>query len=181
MLTFEQFLNEHFVNIVDDDEKQKYKDQVWNILDLSYKNIGGVKGSGFQSPDDMVKNIPYWKLARKNGKIVACMLYKDKKGRKVVACGSDGTVEGKIQVKQMILDELRRERSYGEVSDNLMHYILHKLSNEEIEKYFIPAKKVGEILGKPVKITGKYTYVREIGGEQHEKMMFGKLHQKFKS
>lgn len=43
------------------------------------------------SPDDMVKNIPFWKLYTKNDKVIMALLYKDKNGRKIVALGIDGS------------------------------------------------------------------------------------------
>ena len=93
-MNFNQFDNtittlfEHVINTSSRQDKLKYKDEVWNILQLSYQYIGGIKGSGFSSADEMVEKIPYWKLVKKNDKIVAVMLYKDKNGRKMVACGS---------------------------------------------------------------------------------------------
>lgn len=175
-----QSLNEHVINTSSNDEKEKYKDQVWDILELSYRYIGGIKGSGFESADDMVRKIPYWKLVKKDGKIVAVMLYKDKNGRKMVACGSDGSSIGKAACKKMIIDDIKHARAYGEISDALVKYVKKTLTSAEIDKYFIAADKVGDILNKDVKTTGKYTYIREISGEQHEKMMYGKTGMKFK-
>lgn len=182
MLTFNEYspLIEHVINTSSNADKQKYKQQVWDILQLSYQYIGGIKGSGFESPDDMVNKIPFWKLVKKDGKIVAVMLYKDKNGRKMVACGSDGTSIGKAACKKMILDDIKHARAYGEISDALVGYVKKVLTASEIKKYFIPADQVEKILNKPVKVTGKFTYTRIIGDHPHEKMMYGKPHQRFK-
>ena len=100
MKTFKEFINEQryqllserFINLIGDDErKEDYRDQVWNLLQTSYKPIGGIKGTGFKSPDDMVKNIPFWKMAVKDGKVEAVIMYRDKGGRKSVAMGSTGS------------------------------------------------------------------------------------------
>jgi hypothetical protein len=51
-------LLETYVNLFEPDKKWKYAQQVWDILQNSYKNAGGLKGSGFESIESMVKNIP---------------------------------------------------------------------------------------------------------------------------
>lgn len=74
-------LNERFVNIFSDEEtKRKYASDVWDILQKSYADIGGIKGSGFKTIDDMVKNIPFWKLSVHDGVVDAVAMYKDKGG-----------------------------------------------------------------------------------------------------
>lgn len=180
MIHFEQFLCENYKNLTSIEDKQKYKKQVWDVLDKSYQYIGGIKGSGFESIDAMLKNIPYWKIFTRNDKVIAVMLYKDKNGRKMVACGSDGSSEGKQIVKRMIQDDIRHQRAYGEISDALVGYVKKHFTADEIAKYFVKADQAGQILNKKVKPTGQFTYVRMIGGEPHEKMMYGKTHQKFK-
>lgn len=112
----------------------------------------------------MIDNVRFWKLQKKGGKIVACVMYKDKGGRKMVALGSDRSAEGKKAVNQFIFDDIKHQRAYGEVSDAVQRFI---------KKYFVPAEQVETILHKPVKPTGKFTYTLEIGGHEHEKMMYG--------
>ena len=173
MISFSDFLVEHVENPSSVEAKKKYVDEVWQILQDSYKYCGGIHGSGFKSKQDMIDNIPFWKLQKKGGKIVACVMYKDKGGRKMVALGSDGSPEGKKAVRQFIFDDIKHQRAYGEVSDAVQRFIIKHLTEDEIEKYFVPAERVEAILHKPVKPTGKFTYTREIGGHEHEKMMYG--------
>lgn len=116
MISFSDFLVEHVENLSSSEAKEKYVDEVWQILQDSYKYCGGIHGSGFKSKQDMIDNVPFWKLQKKGGK---------------------------------------------------------NLTEDEIEKYFVPAEQVETILHKPVKPTGKFTYTREIGGHEHEKMMYG--------
>lgn len=59
MITFSEFLNESYVNLFKPDEKKVYADEVYALLQNSYKKVGGLKGSGFNSPDDMVARIPF--------------------------------------------------------------------------------------------------------------------------
>lgn len=174
-------LEERVINITRTEDKQKVAKDVWDILQKSYAYIGGIKGNGFESIDNMINKIPYWKIARKNNKIVAVILYKDKNGRKLVACGSDGSKEGKYAIKRFLLDDVKHQRAYGEVSDSVLKFYKRNLTPDEIRKFFIPAKEVKNILkDKNIKITGEYTYERIIGGEPHEKMMYGKTGQGFK-
>jgi hypothetical protein len=105
MISFSDFLVEHVENLSSSEAKEKYVDEVWQILQDSYKYCGGIHGSGFKSKQDMIDNVPFWKLQKKGGKIVACVMYKDKGGRKMVALGSDGSAEGKKAVKQFIFDD----------------------------------------------------------------------------
>jgi hypothetical protein len=59
MKRFSEFLQERFLNYFERDAQKKNEvvDEVWNILQVSYKPIGGIKGKGFQSKEDMMKNI----------------------------------------------------------------------------------------------------------------------------
>ena len=141
------------------------------MLQSSYASIGGLKGSGFKSVEDMVNNIKLWKLAKDNGKIVAGILYKDKHNiRKTVAIFTDGTKKGKEKFKNMIKDDF--ERASIEVSHDLLKYIQRNLTSL-VKKYAIPSDKVSNILGKDIKIIDKYRYERDINGTKIIKMMLG--------
>jgi len=141
------------------------------LLQSSYASIGGLKGSGFKSVEDMVNNIKLWKLAKDNGKIVAGILYKDKHNiRKTVAIFTDGTKKGKEKFKNMIKDDF--ERASIEVSHDLLKYIQRNLTSL-VKKYAIPSDKVSNILGKDIKIIDKYRYERDINGTKIIKMMLG--------
>lgn len=190
-----QILTERYLNLFPGDRaREQYKGEVWDILQKVYEPIGGIKGSGFESPDDMVRRLPMWKLARKNGRIVAVMLYKDKGGRKVVASGSDGSPEGKAALADMAPQEPKR--SYGEKSKAALGFFLKTAKNARDQlKTFEEAEK---IIGKPIisvrdqwpplddeeleatqeslkryPFLRDYGYFREIGGEWHFKVMFG--------
>ena len=70
MLTFKSFIAEGFVNVIlskQDEDRKKYAKQVWDLLQSSYAKIGGIKGQGFSSVDDMIANIPFWKLFQRLG------------------------------------------------------------------------------------------------------------------
>lgn len=59
-------------------------------------------GSGFNSPEDMVRNVPLWKLSVKDGVVTGAALYKDKDGRKRIAIATDGSDHGKRAIGDVV-------------------------------------------------------------------------------
>lgn len=181
-------LIERYVNLFDPEKKKAYADVVWDMIQNAYKKIGGIRGSGFSSKEDMIKNIPFWKVAKKDGKVVAVALYKDKGGRKRIASATDGTEDGKEKLEIMGRDDITRQRSYAEVSSSSLKFILRRWKGpEDITKYMILPKDAEKILGDELKYPvsdddpevvahpelKKYFYQREIGGHYHTKLMIG--------
>lgn len=143
-------LNEKFINVmVDDIEiKNKWADQVWTMLQRCYKDIGGIKGNGFSSKEDMIKSIPMWKLALTKGELKAVLLYKDKGGRKTVAGGTDGTISGKKKYLGMIPAELKR--SFGEKSKAALAMNVKSVPWDMLQNFILPPEEVSNIIGKKV-------------------------------
>lgn len=175
----QQLLTERILNITSSEDKQKYGEQVYAILQKSYEKIGGLKGSGFTSVEDMINNIPFWKIVKKGDNVVAVHMYKDKSGRKMVACGSDMSKQGRDITKRFLLDDILRDRAYMEVSGRVLTYIKSILTDEEFKKYAIPAEKVKEVFAnKQIEIVSEYEYKRQLGsGDEEVKVMFGTLKQ----
>jgi len=144
---FKQFLNEKMDNLFTTDQKQRYAQQVWDILQTSYKQAGGIHGSGFKNIEDMINNIPFWKISRTGDTVKAVVMYKEKLGRKSVAGGTDGTPEGKEALAKMKEDELKTGRSFGEISDAALLFNIKKLGYKFIE-YIVPFKEAKEKLFK---------------------------------
>jgi len=164
-----QLLLERYVNLFGKDQIAPYIDDIWNILQKSYAPIGGFRTAA--SKEDLLNKVDFAKLARKNGKIVAAAVYKDKHGRKTVGIGFDGTEEGKAAVLRTYLEDVKQKRAWGEFSGKAEGVML---------KYGgipIPNKYAAQILGKPIKELNPdgYHYTREIGGENHEKIIIGHL------
>lgn len=179
MIYYSEFVNESYVNLFDDAKslelKKKYAQKVWNVLTESYKSIGGLIGNGFKSMDDMINNIPFWKLfVDTEGNVKVVKMYKFVPNRKSVACGTDGSVEAKKILRSTI--EADFSRSYTEISDNLLNYILKNFP-DLIEEYKIPVSEVVKILKKDIEaIPGEeYYYYRIIGGNKKKKLMVGTL------
>jgi len=64
LLPFKEFIVENYKNLIGVKSREarlKYADAVWKILQDSYAKIGGIHGSGFESIEDMIEKIPFWK------------------------------------------------------------------------------------------------------------------------
>jgi hypothetical protein len=154
------------------------------MLQTSYAPIGGLKGTGFNSPQDMIDNIPFWKLVRKDEKIVAAVFYKDKQGRKSVAACTDGSKEGKTALASIKKEDF--DRAYGEVSDRMLMFLKKNLPPEYFKKYVISYAQATKLSSDELRVPPKndheiqqhpdladYFYQRKIGGEWHTKLMMG--------
>ena len=174
--TFSEYLqlDETFKNLFTVNEKEKYVDQVWDMLQTAYASLGGIKGNGFKSKEDMMENIQMWKLALRGDHVTACNMYKQKDGRKRVAIGTDGTTQGKSDLAEMIIADMKQNRSYGEVSGSSLNFILRIMGPSDAKKYFIPFEMVEKILhDDEIRKIDEYKYERKIGGSWHEKVMMG--------
>lgn len=150
--------------ISDRKARLKWMDKVWEVLQSSYASIGGIKGSGFESKESMVKNIPMWKIIRRGEDVKAIMMYKDKEGRKRVAAGTDGSPEGKQLLAQLFKEEARFQRGWGEISGPSLRFMKKIFTEKEFADMLIPFERVKELLKKDYE-AGK---LREIPGEKYE-------------
>jgi hypothetical protein len=196
MLSFKQYISENFKNFIgpkSKSDREKWADQVWDILQKSYAPIGGIKGSGFASKQDMIDNIPFWKIYTKNDKVVAAAFYKDKGGRKSVAIATDGSDLGKKIVGDIFKASLGV--SYGEKSGPALGTMMKTVPWDELKNFLMTPDQVKKITGEdaiPVSAFGyenlddkdkktydkfpqlkPYFYVRELGGEMHLKVSMG--------
>lgn len=145
----------------------------------------------------MVENIPFWKMDVYQDKVTAAVLYKDKGGRKSVACGTDGSVRGKKKIMDMFKSDITMKRSYGEKSkaalsttlkqfpeDVIIQYLVHPddvqktLKDDEIipiasikDKSIIPDD--GKMSISKFPFIADYAYLRKIGDSLVFKVMIG--------
>ena len=191
-------LLETYVNLVGDDEKvlakkEKYVDQVWDLLQHSYADIGGIKGNGFTTKEEMIREIPFWKLGVRDGKVHAAIMYKERNGRKSVAAGSDGSKEADFFITELFAKEL--QRAYGEKSKAALGKTLKITPWEVLEPFIKTPEEASELLGKEVISVAdypaddlpedaqdtlgrkpqlyKYGYLRKIQGEMTFKVLLG--------
>ena len=126
MISFKELLTEKIDNLFlsDKETREKYVDQVWELLQFSYRHINGIKGSGFNSKEEMINKIPLWKIYRVGDEVKAVMMYKNKSGRKLVASGTDGSKAAIVMISKMKNDEFKTKRAYVEVSDNALYFVI---------------------------------------------------------
>ena len=196
MLSFRQFIPENYKNFIGPNSqanREKWIDQAWSILQKSYEPIGGIKGGGFNSKQDMIDNIPFWKIYTKGDKLVAAAFYKDKGGRKCVAIATDGSDLGKKVVGEIYKASLGV--AYGEKSGPALGTMMKTVPWETLEGFMFTPDELEKISGEKVIRIEKfgvenldekdkftydkfpklrpYFYVRELGGEMHLKAAMG--------
>lgn len=162
-------LNERFVNVFTPEDKQKHMDELWQLLELTYAEIGGLMGA---SKNDLISAPGIWKLVRKEGKIIAGILYRDLAGRKIRLVLHNNSEQGKDWVKKIIKDDIAFGRSWGEVSGAL-EKVMIKLGARPVSNLHAE-----EILGKPVTDlhSDGYHYTRNVGGNvEKEQVILGNL------
>lgn len=169
-------IDNFFIN--DKQGREKYADQVWEILQQSYASIGGIKGSGFKSKEDMIEKIPMWKIWRQGDTVKIVMMYKgNQAGRKRVAMGTDGSPEAKKMLAKMVKDEYTQGRAFGEISGSSLKFI-KRILGDEFKNILIPTHEIKNILTKDweegnIKIIDDENYERKISGHYHPKVMVG--------
>lgn len=154
MLSFGNYIiSEGFVNAIyarDNEIRTKYAKRVWDILQKSYAKIGGIKGSGFSSIDDMIQNIPFWKLYVDGEDVRVAILYKDKGGRKLVAVGTDGSPKS-IKVLSSVMKESLKV-SFGEFSKGLLVFIFKSVPESIIKSYIVDPHDLAKIIDDKILI-----------------------------
>jgi hypothetical protein len=190
MLSFKSYLEERWVNLIGDHpDKHKYAQHVYDLVQHAYKDQGGIHGSGFKSPEDMMKNIHMWKLYRDaSGNIRSAGFYKNSDdGRKRVAIATDGSDEGKKAAARIMTDDINRNRSYGEQSGKSLSFLKKNLPDGHLKKIAMTHDQVKkmmpndeitrppaddpEVLRHPE--LKDHFYQRQIGGHKHTKIMLG--------
>lgn len=164
-------LNERYITLTDNINMNKYIDVVWDMLQATYKDIGGFLTA--KSKNELIKKSSLWKLVRKNNKIVAVAIYTSKHGgRKLIAVAADGTSIGKDALYSIIREDIKmmtQRQAWAEVSGK-MEYLYNKFGG-----VVVPSKYIQDILrGKEIsnqKSDGHYS--RYIKGTPHEKIIFG--------
>lgn len=177
-------INESVKNLFVDDvsTRRKYSKQVWKILQDAYAPIGGIKGSGFNSIEDMVNNIPFWKLSILNDEVLAVAMYKfeetktkNVKLRKRVAIGKlyDKSRKDFISAKLINLIKPDFERSIVETSGGSAAF-LEKTFDDKFKNFRIPVEQVKKILyDDEIRAINEFDYERKISGSWHQKIMIG--------
>ena len=99
-------------------------ERVYNMLTLSYKNLGGLKS--YQGIRDFKSRKHLLKIVlSKNNELLACATYrKIESSLKMVAIGCNQKDDGKIAIQQIVIDDIQNENMHywAEVSGSIEHY-----------------------------------------------------------
>lgn len=171
-MTMKFAINEHFVTLNRNDEMEFYMDEVWELLQNAYKDIGGFLTAKTQN--DLIRKSSMWKLVRRPQQgIVAVAIYTSKNGgRKLIAVATNGTIEGKDALYSIIKEDIKmmnQRQAWAEVS-GAMEYLYNKFGG-----VVVPSKYVQDILRDKEIIEPEDDghYSREIMGEKHRKIIYG--------
>ena len=194
-MNFKKYISETYSNFIGSSDvtlenKKKWADRVWDMLQRAYEDIGGIKGSGFLNKEDMIDNIPFWKIFHRGEHLIAVVMYKDTRGRKLVAIGTDRSQQSKKILSNIFKEALNV--SYGEYSGKLLGAIARNVSYEKLEPYLLDPLYVQKLLDKeiyppdPEKLNivdletynkfprlHKYFYMRDFNGKSYLKICLG--------
>lgn len=162
------------VQFLSRNELKPMANDIWLMLNRSYEKLGGLKT--YRDYNDFLSKLRYAKIATFNGRLIACAIYrKMDSSYKMVAIGSDGSIDGKEGVKKIIRHDI----------DNFqLHYWVE--ASGAIEYYFkqfngypIPNALANNVLNDDTYIPSNRDEVHysrlipKINGSRFEKMMFG--------
>lgn len=147
-MSYKQFLAERFLTLKTPSSKESSKHEVWYLLHQTYKGIGGLMGADLV---DLVRTPGMWKLVRKNGHIVAGVIYKDTDwGRKIRLVFHNDTDEGRTWLKKILQEDISKNRSWGEISgalEKVMTRMGAKLvDNRQVHKFLkVPVDNIKKL------------------------------------
>lgn len=132
-----ELLYERVINAMSKEQKEQLIDNVWDLINQTYKAIGR-NIEGF-SKDNLVNTPGIWKIIKRDNKLVAGILYKDYYGRKIRLVFQDRTAAGKAELKKLLSDDIKFGRSWLEVSGPLEKVLLDlgmkHIPSKNAEKY----------------------------------------------
>lgn len=153
----------------------KYAEQIWAILQVSYKAIGGIKT--YNSYEDFCRKLRFGKIVFENDEIIACSIYRrvDGDSYKMVAIGCNQLPNGKTALKQIIQSDIvdLDMHFWAEVSGAIEHYF------QKFNGYPMPNMLAPEILKMEQDIfrfdSDNAHYERPIGEnrEYYRKIIYG--------
>ena len=167
-MNIKELLVERVINAFDQPIKNKYADQVWDIMQTSYQNLPGGFGTA-SSIEELIDKSGLWKLVVRDGTVTAANIYKDQNGRKSIASGTNGTTQGKKDYFMIKTADVKLNRSWGEVSGPAER-VMNKLGAKPI-----PNKFAAMLTGKEILEFNPdgFHYTRLIAGDPHEKIIYG--------
>ena len=176
-----EFLIERVLNLHTLDEKSKYIDAVWDLLQKSYKKIGGFKTA--TDKQELLSFPGYWKVVKRGDTITAVRIYRKSPkttNYKTIAGATETEIDARTgankATKQGMSDytmlgraDIEMQRSWAEVSGPA-EIIMKRMGATPVpNKYaaFLTDKDITEL--NP----DGYHYTRAIQGHPHEKVIYG--------
>jgi hypothetical protein len=178
LFTFKEFLAERVLSIGINPEheqlRSRYTDEIAELLLRTYSTLdGGYAGMGVGTSAEREAVLgdissSMIKVVTRDGRVSACTLYRDKFGRKSIASATDGSTQGKLDLRMIKSEDHREQRAWGEVS-GAMEHMAKKMGVPSI-----PASEVPSLTGKEVTPhPDGVHYDRRIGNDIHTKMAIG--------
>ena len=179
-MRYHQLLVEKVLNLHTPEEKMKYADKIWDMLQRSYKKIGGFKSAN--SAEELANDPGYWKVVRRGDHITALGVYKQVSNTdnfKMIASATEtelnpegeykATAQGLKDYNMLKKDDIKTKRAWAEVSGPAEKLMLKAGAKPIDNKYaeFLTGKKILDL--NP----DGYHYTRLIQGEPHEKIIVG--------
>jgi hypothetical protein len=158
-------------------ERAFLADDVFTLLQITYQNVLG--GLHFSSADELVVNTSVWKIIYFQTTIVGVVIYKAKKGLKMVALALCHKLNKPLKqhTKTMLsyLFKVTFNNTWMEVSEAAERFIVDNGG----EKYFISNTLATQLTGKEIVAlcSDGYHYQRVVKGVLKTKVMVG--HAKF--
>ena len=147
--TYEYLIESAFHNLFYTEDKERYADEVWKILNDSYAYIGGFKT--YKDKTDMINKSFMWKLNILGNEIVTVTIYKkDENGfRKSVASAINRNFLDHIKAKRYYTEVKTKdvERCYMEISGKLADMMLNI---SKINEYVMPVDQLPKKLLKHI-------------------------------
>lgn len=176
-----EFLIERVLNLHTQDEKSKYVDDVWDMLQNSYKKLGGFKTA--LDKQELLSFPGYWKIVKRGDKITAVNIYRKSPkttNYKVIASATETQVDPKTgenrATKQGLADynmlnkaDVKMQRSWAEVSGPA-EVMMKRMGAKPVPNKYAALLTDKEIL--ELNPDG-YHYTRLIQGKPHEKVIYG--------
>jgi len=179
-MRYHQLLVEKVLNLHTPEQKMKYADKIWDMLQRSYKKIGGFKSAN--SAEELANDLGYWKVVRRGDHITALGVYKQVSNTdnfKMIASATEtelnpegeykATAQGLKDYNMLKKDDIKTKRAWAEVSGPAEKLMLKAGAKPIDNKYaeFLTGKKILDL--NP----DGYHYTRLIQGEPHEKIIVG--------
>lgn len=162
-------------NITSTHEKSFLVNDVFTILQNTYKNVQG--GLHFENEDELINKTDLWKIIYLDETIVGIVIYKAKKGLKMVALGIADFLNKTSQsiIKTMLshIFQLTFSNTWMEVSEGVEKFILKHGG----KRFLIKNTLASRLTDKEIVSLDEdgYHYKREINGVIKTKVMIGTI------